>query len=273
MQNTLQPTILQHICPALRLVKYNEIPAIMLQHEVGTAVIALQGAHLLSWQPKGSEHDVLWLSDIEPFQLGSAIRGGIPLCYPWFGAVKSPSHGTARIRLWHLIDYAISADNVQLVFGLFTEDHLIEAKVSMHFSEDCQLIFTHYGQEEAQVALHSYFQIGDIQQIEIQDLPISCVDNVTKQIEQVPSPRKIQQHVDCTYQVTEAKTTILDPVLKRAIYLEHQHASEVVVWNPWHKATSGMSEFGYQTMVCVETARITHTLKQGEQIAVKIKLK
>lgn len=57
------------------------------------------------------------------------------------------------------------------------------------------------------------------------------------------------------------------------ISLEHQQASEVVLWNPWHKETSGMSEFGYQTMVCVETARITQQLKQGEEIAVRITLK
>ncbi|HDR1334488.1 TPA: D-hexose-6-phosphate mutarotase [Pasteurella multocida] len=273
MYHTIQPIILQQICPELRLVKYNAIPAISLQHDISNAVIALQGAQLLSWQPKGSAHDVLWLSEIEPFQLGKAIRGGIPLCYPWFGPVKTPSHGTARIRLWHLIDYAISTDKVRLVFGLFTEDHLIEAKVSMDFAQDCQVRLTHYGQENAQVALHSYFHVGDIEQIEIQGLPTHCVSNLTKQHENVPSPRQIQQNVDCTYHITNAKTSIVDPVLQREISLEHQQASEVVLWNPWHKETSGMSEFGYQTMVCVETARITQQLKQGEEIAVRITLK
>ncbi|EJS90540.1 aldose 1-epimerase, partial [Pasteurella multocida subsp. multocida str. Anand1_cattle] len=62
MYHAIQPIILQQICPELRLVKYNAIPAISLQHDIGSAVIALQGAQLLSWQPKGSAHDVLWLS-------------------------------------------------------------------------------------------------------------------------------------------------------------------------------------------------------------------
>lgn len=107
--------------------------------------------------------------------------------------MKTPSHGTARIRLWHLIDYAISTDKVRLVFGLFTEDHLIEAKVSMDFAQDCQVRLTHYGQEDAQVALHSYFHIGDIEQIEIQGLPTDCVSNLTKQHENVPSPAKFSK--------------------------------------------------------------------------------
>ncbi|VTR55526.1 aldose 1-epimerase [Actinobacillus pleuropneumoniae] len=64
--------------------------------------MALQGAQLLSWQPATAKQDVLWLSEIEPFQKGNAIRGGVPICYPWFGSVKSPSHGTARIREWSL---------------------------------------------------------------------------------------------------------------------------------------------------------------------------
>lgn len=273
MKNPIQPQFIKHITPELSLYQYHQIPVIVLQHSVGTAQIALQGAHLFSWKPAGIEQDVIWLSEIELFQQGHAIRGGIPICYPWFGPVKSPSHGTARIRLWQLTDYQIEAQQVQLEFGLFSEDHLIEAKINMIFSQQCELIFTHYGQEIAQVALHSYFNIGDIQQIEVQGLPTTAVSNITKAQESVPSPRKISENVDSTYHIDNARTAILDNKLQRIITIEHHNASDVVLWNPWHKATSGMSESGYKTMVCVETGRISRELKQGAQVSAILKVR
>ncbi|MXN87798.1 D-hexose-6-phosphate mutarotase [Pasteurella canis] len=269
----MQPQFIKHITPELSLYQYHQIPVIVLQHSVGTAQISLQGAHLFSWKPAGIEQDVIWLSEIEPFQQGHAIRGGIPICYPWFGPVKSPSHGTARIRLWQLTGYQIEAQQVQLEFGLFSEDHLIEAKINMIFSQQCELIFTHYGQEIAQVALHSYFNIGDIQQIEVQGLPTTAVSNITKALENVPSPRTISENVDSTYHIDNARTAILDNKLQRIITIEHHNASDVVLWNPWHKATSGMSESGYKTMVCVETGRISRELKQGAQVSAILKVR
>ncbi|UAX42914.1 D-hexose-6-phosphate mutarotase [Pasteurella canis] len=273
MKNPIQPQFIKHITPELSLYQYHQIPVIVLQHSVGTAQIALQGAHLFSWKPAGIEQDVIWLSEIEPFQQGHAIRGGIPICYPWFGPVKSPSHGTARIRLWQLTDYQIEAQQVQLEFGLFSEDHLIEAKINMIFSQQCELIFTHYGQEIAQVALHSYFNIGDIQQIEVQGLPTTAVSNITKALENVLSPRTISENVDSTYHIDNARTAIVDNALQRIITIEHHNASDVVLWNPWHKATSGMSESGYKTMVCVETGRISRELKQEDQVSAILKVR
>ncbi|MFZ7298309.1 D-hexose-6-phosphate mutarotase, partial [Avibacterium avium] len=150
---------IKQLTPELSLQQYNEIPVIALDHPVGKALISLQGAHLFSWQPKDAQKDVLWLSEIEPFTLGNAIRGGVPICYPWFGGAKSPAHGYARISLWQLSDYEIEENKVRLEFCLFSSDHLIEAKTTMIFSQDCEIIFQHYGQEPAQLALHSYFNL------------------------------------------------------------------------------------------------------------------
>lgn len=81
-------TTIKQLTSVLSLQQYNEIPVIALDHQVGKALISLQGAHLFSWQPKGTQKDVLWLSEIEPFKLGNAIRGGVPICYPWFGGAN-----------------------------------------------------------------------------------------------------------------------------------------------------------------------------------------
>ncbi|WP_109079282.1 D-hexose-6-phosphate mutarotase [Aggregatibacter kilianii] len=266
----------QQITPELSLYAYNEIPVLHLRHAVGSAKIALQGAHLFSWQPAHSKQDILWLSEIEPFETGTAIRGGIPICYPWFNNAGTPAHGFARISLWQLSDYAIHADKVRLVFSLFSAQHIVLAKVEMIFGEHCDLRFTHYGEtgmEKVQLALHSYFNIGNIANTDIANLPTECFNALSRQTESVPSARRIAENVDCVYTAPQHPTEIHDRDNQRTIFVEHQNASDVVLWNPWHKATGNMTENGYQTMVCVETARINRYLEAGETVAVRLGVK
>lgn len=267
----MQTLFIHQIAAGISLEKLNEIHVIRVEHALCNAVISLQGAQLLSWQPKGAKQNILWLSEIEPFKKGNAIRGGVPICYPWFGSVKSPSHGTARIRDWALSHYETDDDYAYLEFSLFDEFNVIEAKIEMILNEECQLAFTHYGSEQAQVALHSYFNVADIEQTEIHGLPTQCFDSLTKQNVNVPSPRTIAENVDCIYPA-QSPNLIKDKGNKRTIEIEHLDASDVVMWNPWHKATSSMSEQSYKTMVCVETARINQPLKQGDKVEVSFKL-
>lgn len=83
-------------------------------------LFALQGAHLLSWKPAGEE-EVLWLSNNTPFKNGVAIRGGVPVCWPWFGPAAQqglPAHGFARNLPWTLKSHREDADGVALTFEL-----------------------------------------------------------------------------------------------------------------------------------------------------------
>lgn len=248
----------------LKLIKYNELDVLEVNHNKCKAKIALQGAQLLSWQPYNAEQDVLWLSEIEPFRIGSAIRGGIPICYPWFGSIKEPAHGTARIQEWCLVEHTCSDENVRLVFSLENK-----AKMEMMLGETCELYFTHLDPEPAQLALHSYFNIGDIEKVEVQGLPTRCFDKLTNQEVDVPSPRRIDKNIDCIY-AARPTNVIQDSVYQRSIVIEHNNATETVLWNPWHKSTSGMSENAYQKMVCVETARLNTLLQPNEVVSVKI---
>lgn len=262
---------IKQLAPSLHLYQYNKIPVLELDHAVGKAKIALQGAHLFSWQPAHCAQDVLWLSEIEPFQQGNAIRGGVPICYPWFGAGGTPFHGYARINLWELTDFDIRTEKVRLEFQLFSQEKNSLANITMEFSNE--LILSFQGSEKnAQVALHSYFNIGDITQTKVHNLPEQCFNSLTKQSEIVSSTRTINENVDCIYQLDNPLSVIEDPVYQRQIEIEHLNASEIVLWNPWHKPTSSMSETGYKTMVCVETARIHQTLND-DVVAVKIRVK
>lgn len=267
-------TKLEQLAPELSLQQYNEIPVLVLEHSVGKAQISLQGAHLLSWQPRHCDKDVLWLSEIEPFRLGNAIRGGIPICYPWFGGVKAPTHGYARIKLWQLTDYEITKEKVRLEFCLFSVDHCVEVKVIMIFTQECEIIFEHYGKETAQLALHSYFNLSQVEDVIIHNLPTQCFNALTQQQEEVCSPRTIDQHIDCIYSISYFDChQIIDEKYKRTIEVEHNNASDVVLWNPWHKEIPGMHQNSYKTMVCLETARIHQTLSQGESVYLRIRVK
>ena len=261
---------IQQLTPELTLEHINEIPVLILNHSVGSARIALQGAQLLNWQPKGVEQDIFWLSEIESFTQGVAIRGGVPICYPWFGGVKQPSHGTARLRLWQLSDYDLQASKVRLEFSLFSEYGVIEAKMKMEFTDKCTMTLTHLGQEPAQAALHSYFNIGDILQIEVQNLPTRCYDSLQGKHTEVPTSRRIEQSVDCIYSLEENKTLLVDKVFNRRIQITHHHADSIVLWNPWEKTPSAMQPEGYRTMVCIETARLENLLQFGESISAEI---
>lgn len=267
----MERTFIKQIHPCLNLYQYNQIPVLELNHEVGNAKIALQGAHLFSWQPKDCKQDVLWLSEIEPFESGTAIRGGIPICYPWFGATGTPFHGYARLQLWELTHYDLQADKVRLEFQLFSAEKNTIAKITMAFTDE--LLVTFQGNEKnAELALHSYFNVSDIQQISVHNLPTRCFNSLIKQEENVPSTRTIEENVDCIYPAENPLSVIEDPLYQRQIHIEHQNASEIVLWNPWHKPTGAMSEKGYKTMVCVETARISQKLND-EAVSVKISVK
>lgn len=257
------------LAPELTLSYHNEIPILNLKHCVGEAKISLQGAQLLSWKPQGESHDLLWLSEIEPFQSGSAIRGGIPLCYPWFGETKKPTHGTARLSLWDLTACNIKADAVWLTFALFDEQKL-QAELEMHFAQDLHLTFTHHGTEPAQAVLHSYFKVGEIAQVMINHLPEKAFNFISQEWEKVPTPRQIDQHTDCIYTTEQAHYQIIDSSFGRTITLTQQNASNLVLWNPWQTPKSAMQPHDYRQMLCLETGRIDQPLQPGEQMILRL---
>lgn len=258
--------------PEINIVRYNELDVLEISHPKCCAKIALQGAHLFSWQPSHAKQDVLWISEIEPFKAGNAIRGGIPVCYPNFGngldGKQKPSHGYARISSWDLSSYRIEPHAVYITLQLAQQ-----AKIEMILGEQATLHFTKLDSEPSQLALHSYFNIADITQTKVSGLPTRCFDKLTQHEQAVESPRKIAENIDCIYTLQQPISVIDDNANQRQIEVEHINASEIVLWNPWHQPTNGMSETGYKTMVCVETARIYRLLSQNETVGVKICVK
>ncbi len=239
-----------------------------------TASIALQGAHVMTYQPAG-QPPLIWLSKFAKFAPGKSIRGGVPVCWPWFGAhatdAKLPGHGFARTVPWDLVDARMLPDQrVRLVFELEQSDatraqwpHASTVKNTITIGQELEveLATTNLGASPFELgqALHTYFEVGDIRQTTISGLEdCEFIDKVAG------GARKTQQgavnftqETDRVYFGTRGHCEIRDPALGRTIVITSTGSRSTVVWNPWTEKADKMGDFGpdgHLAMVCVENA-------------------
>ncbi len=230
------------------------------------------GAHIVEWTPSG-QAPVLWMSAHSALDTGAPIRGGVPICFPWFGAgragTSTPAHGFARLSQWQLLDVVESATGVVVTYALDREPspefpHNLHAELVADFGSELSLEFsvTNFGSEvlEFEEALHTYLKVGDIRRISISGL------EGAPYIDKAPGGGDARQVGDITfsgetdrvYQST-GEVVIVDPVLERRITVSRTHSANVVVWNPWVAKSAAMADFGddeWPGMVCVEGANV-----------------
>jgi glucose-6-phosphate 1-epimerase len=246
-----------------------------IANQHATARVALQGAHLMNWQPRGQE-PVIWLSKFAKFAPGKSIRGGVPICWPWFGPhasdSKFPGHGFARTVMWEVLETKEMEDGATYMrLGLIESDatraqwpHPCSAQVELSVGKTLrmELVTRNTGTQAFTLgeALHTYFHISDVAQMTIRGLD-GC-DYMDKA--GGASERKTQQggiviesEVDRVYMDTAADCIIEDRGLKRSIRIAKQGSHSTVVWNPWKEKADKMGDFcpeGYRGMTCVESA-------------------
>jgi glucose-6-phosphate 1-epimerase len=239
-----------------------------------TGEIYLHGAHVTAWQPRGCA-PVIWMSGCSTFEPGRPIRGGVPICFPWFGPHPSDPgrapHGFARLVPWTLDSVVRGGDSVKVTLSLQTGGENHDA-----WPHRCALTYTaDFGHELAlelavrnvgdsacvvQEALHTYFAVGDIRQVAVEGLAgATYVDKVRggERLVQDATPIRFTGETDRPYVDSEAATAIIDATLKRRIVVEKQGSRTTVVWNPWIAKAKAMPDFGddeWPSMVCVETA-------------------
>ncbi len=249
-----------------------------------SAAVTLHGAHLLQWQPAG-EQPVLFLSERSEFAEGKAIRGGVPVIWPWFGprseavrpapdgAPKSPAHGFARTAPWRLQFAAVTADAVHLTFTLgpteasraFGFDHF-RLVYEMILGRELTLRLTtgNDGAEELRFeeALHSYFAVGEIEGVTLLGTEVTeYLDKPDgmKRKRQADAPLAFSQVTDRVYLETKETCRVEDPAKERVLEIAKSHSQNTVVWNPWAELTAGLADMepnGWHGMVCVETANV-----------------
>lgn len=267
------------ITPYLSQRNMGDLPLLVINHPKVRAAVALQGAHLLAWQPTG-EQPVIWLSEKTQWQAGKAIRGGVPICWPWFGPAGEPAHGFARNLPWTLSAHDENEDSVMLTLVLESNEqtkklwpHEFSLYARFRLSQHCEIELEAYGDYQSTAALHSYFQVADINEVTVSGLGNPYIDKVADGREGA-SPNGSQRYPDRTdriYTAPEDCSVIDDPAGNRVIEVYHHHHSDVVTWNPGAALSSSMGDMpneGYKTMVCVETAHIsTPLISAGENPA------
>ncbi|NDL62466.1 D-hexose-6-phosphate mutarotase [Acerihabitans arboris] len=271
MYNTLFALpVKEQLSSSISLRQLDELPVIVIDHPQVKAAVTLQGAHLLAWQPAGEE-PVLWLSDISEFKDGVAIRGGVPICWPWFGKVASPNHGFARILPWHLDLHQEDGQQVTLALSLHdravTEQYwpkpfTLTAKFTL--GATCGIELEAKGDFQNTTALHSYFNIKDIANVSVGGLGTHYIDKVNGGVEaEQQGDVSFSGEVDRVYTRPQDVSLIHDRGNKRVIEIHHHNHSDVVAWNPGAELARKMSDVsdeGYKTYVCVETARVNEPL-------------
>lgn len=260
----------EQITPYISQRQIDELPVVVVNHPKVRAAVTLQGAHLLTWQPSG-EKPVLWLSSETAFKNGVAIRGGIPICWPWFGPAGQPAHGFARNLPWTLTAHDEDESGVILTFTLeqsaeskkhWPHDFCLIARFKL--GEVCEMELESHGEYEYTAALHTYFNIGDITQIDVSGLGSPYIDKVNPDTGEQQGNLTFATRTDRIYTKPEPFSVITDKALQRVIEVHHHNNTDVVAWNPWSELSVSMADMpndGYKTMVCVETAHVTSPMK------------
>lgn len=249
---------------------FGDLPVLVIKHKTCSAAVSLQGAHLLFWQPSTETTPVIWLSQKANFKKEVAIRGGVPVCWPWFGKLGDPMHGFARLVEWQLdsckednkgVDLTLSLTNNQKTECFFTKP--FHAWLTIHVGQTCEVTLSCQGDFEATSALHTYLGINNIHDVIVKGLGDSYQERLP--VENKPAVQgqlTVNQEVDRIYTNADSVITIADG--KRTIKLTNVNASDVVTWNPWIDKAKAMADFAdeeYQSMVCVESCRINKPLK------------
>jgi glucose-6-phosphate 1-epimerase len=249
-----------------------------LQAAEGESLVYLQGAQVAHFQPKG-ERPVLWMSGSSRFEAGKAIRGGVPICFPWFGpkagSPDAPLHGFARILPWAVVGVAGEADGrLRAVLELSAEaaarggfPRELALSLAVTVGRSLRMELTVRNVDSAPVtfeeALHSYFAVSDVRQVRIHGLEgAGFVDKTAAMARRPPegTPIAIAAETDRVYTGARGTVTIEDPGWRRRIVVAKSGSATTVVWNPWVAKAKAMPDFGdeeWTGMVCVETANAT----------------
>ncbi|MGA7460377.1 MAG: D-hexose-6-phosphate mutarotase [Candidatus Korobacteraceae bacterium] len=263
--------------------------------QIATPIVAgevyLHGAHVTSWKPAGKE-EVFFVSENSLWQDGHAIRGGVPICFPWFGDKAddphAPAHGFVRTKEWKL--EKITAHGADVSVELSTEsgpdtrqwyaaDFRLVYRVTYSSDLTLELIMLNTGREPLRFeeALHAYHNVGDAAQASIAGLDgIQYLDKTDSFREKTQAGEiHITRETDRVYLNTSHPLTVTDTVLQRRIVVTKKNSLSTVIWNPWSEKALTMSDMGqhqWKRMLCIETSNVGEfavSLAPGQQHTMK----
>ncbi len=267
-----------------------------ISHAHCQAKVSLYGGQVLSFKPEGHK-DVLWLSEQASYQEGKAIRGGIPLCWPWFGAnnkqsqylaehpntaLKVVNHGFARQLPWHIASIEADESGVTLVLVLSGENqhplwpNAYTLTQTLFFGKSLKqtLAMSNLSSEDVQysAALHSYFTVSNPKNVSIDALTgLSYHDKLTGNSSTQEESVSCVGEIDREYHSSE-KMTVIDHNWQRKIEIKSGNCQQWVLWNPGTELADTMADIhpqGEQEYVCLEAANTRwQTIPAGETVTI-----
>jgi D-hexose-6-phosphate mutarotase len=245
-------------------------PVVSLVNRFGACEVSFYGGHVLSYRPTG-HGPVLFLSRASLFELGKPIRGGVPICWPWFGPRPDdrslPIHGFARVQAWTLVNTSYSSDTTELTLALRDSESTrglwpfaFELTLNVRLDQYLRLTLTTENKDTKPFTItqgfHPYFRLRDLADATVVGLDQAAfTDRLTGQPGQQEGPLAIHGETDRLYAPPKNECAIRDAGLKRAIAVAFSGAKQLVVWNPWIDKARAMADFGddeYTRMLCVE---------------------
>jgi glucose-6-phosphate 1-epimerase len=225
-----------------------------------------QGAHVTAWHPPGAA-PVIFTSSHAVFAPGKAIRGGVPVIFPWFGPhpsdPKAAQHGWARTADWQLDKVEPGSDAVTFELSLMHEGFGLAYRVAFGTALELTLTVRNTGKEAGfEEALHTYFAVSDVERVSVKGLEASPHIDKTADFVRLPAssvPLTLTKETDSVYLNVPGRLTIEDPGWKRRITIDKTDAASTIVWNPWPEKAAAMSDLGadnWRGMICVETANV-----------------
>ncbi len=246
----------------------SDFPIVCIDTPLCRARVSLYGAHVLSWEPRG-QRDVFFLSPKVDFSIGKALRGGVPLCWPWFGKhpedASKPSHGVARTSLWQLSSSEIGEDGVaRLVLALPPTDEMTPSgAVILEFGEELLMTLVTLDvphQMAFSAAQHSYYAVSDYEQVAITGLEECAFQEFAAEpVEHLEDPLMPAGNIDRIYHPVDkqAEICIHDPAWGRTIRILRDGSESSIVWNPGEQLAAGMGDLGaehYRGFIAVESS-------------------
>jgi glucose-6-phosphate 1-epimerase len=253
----------------------NGLKALEIVNERAEGLIYLHGAHLTHWEPVGAE-PVLFVSRQSHFAAGKAIRGGVPVCFPWFanrsGHPESPPHGFVRAAEWNLESVTSNHEgSISARFVFVDSDstraqwpHAFRAEYQITVGTTLEMTFQvdNTGREPLtyEAALHTYFRVSNAADVAITGLEgaeyIDKVDGSSRK-RLGDEPLRFTGETDRVFVNTTSTTRLADRGMNRTIVVEKSGSNTTVIWNPWIAKAKAMSDFGddeWPGMACIETA-------------------
>ena len=250
-------------------------PVVEVNNESASAKISVYAAQVLSFKPVGEAEDLLFVSEKAYYQKGKAIKGGIPICWPWFGPDPEgrgrASHGFVRDRLWTLLSTeAVSAGETKVRLGvtaseetqeIWPESFELVIEIGVGAELTVALITENTGDRAFSItqAFHAYFTIGDINQVQVLGLEgASYLDKVDGGAQKTQEGAvTVAGEVDRIYRGVGPELVIDDAAFGRRIQISTSGSRTAIVWNPWKEISVKMADLAdqsYQHFICVETA-------------------